>query len=272
MKVLLFALIISTSIQAQEVKYASLNIIFSGVISGIGSGVHKHEGQNFGQAFVNGFWKGCIGGGLNVASKEMLLTQTQNTKMDWKLCWGSKIINSVSNDIIYTASLNKNNYVDNYSINIGFVRLSLKYKAQVDPISLSCFVYSVSTKGKINVENSLIIGTPVFDYDFKRIITVLETKTISRPSKLGQAFAQNVLIEKNLKSNPILIHEVIHTYQRLQYSNLNNVIKNYYKYENFGFIHNDLSSFDIAYFAMNKTIGYSRNYFEYEADFYGQSK
>jgi hypothetical protein len=276
MKTLIFILTLSFSInifaQHEDLKFASINIISSGIIGGIGSGIHKHENQTFGQAFVNGFYKGCIGGAINFESKKILAIQSQKENLDWKLCWGSKIINSISNTIIYNASNNNKTWLGHYQLNIGFIRLSVDHKIQIDPVSLGCMAYIFSQGGNLNINNSLMTGTPIFDFNFKRgKIYKSDGSIVNTPNKFGMILGQNVMIQRNVSKLSFLCHELTHTYQRLQYTNINNSLSIYNKHENWKIIHNDISTFDMLYFIQNKTIGYANNYFEMEANYFGSN-
>lgn len=273
MKAIIFFLLISISIQAQEdLKYASLNIISNSIIGGIGSGIHKKQNQTFWAAFKQGVWRGSISGALNHGSKKMLQIQAGKENLDWKLCWGSKIVNSFSNAMLYNATMNESNLMANYSINIGFLRLSTKYKVQIDPISLSSSGIILLAGCKFNIKKSLIIGTPIFNYKFKREIYFDGQNYKVKNFRSGISFGQNIIthiidpnsLANELNPNSVILHELIHTYQRLQYSQINNLFKIYNKYENFKWIHNDLSSFDILYFIQP----YKNNIFELEANFF----
>lgn len=269
MKTLIFLLILSISINSfaqEDLKYASLNILSNSIIGGIGSGIHKHSNQTFWAAFKQGAWKGSISGVLNYGSKKMLQIQAGKENLDWRLCWGSKIVNSVSNTVLYNATMNESDLMANYSINIGFLRLSTKYKVQVDPISLGCFGYAFLMGGKFNAKMSAITGVAYFNYSWKKSYIDSLSRKKANYDKYGITYAQNIMIQTNV-SESVALHELTHTYQRLQYSQINNFFKIYNKYENFKWIHNDLSSFDILYFIQNKTIGYKNNVFELEADF-----
>jgi len=258
--------------QSQNLKYASFNVITNSIIGGIGSGIHHKKSETFLHASLNGMWKGSISGGINSLSKQLLSIQAEKIKLNWVVCWSSKLINSVSNTMLYNVSINEPELLKNYSLNIGFIRLSINNYVQIEPISLGCFAYAIISGGTLNINSTLTFGTPIFNYKFRRIIVQTPSTIYSKPIHLGEILAQNILIQSGVLSNQILIHEVIHTYQRLQYTSLNNVIMNYSKYENFGIIHNDISIFDGLYFIQNKTIGYNYNYFELEANNYGKSE
>jgi hypothetical protein len=271
MKTLLIILLtISLTCKGQDVKFAVYNIISSSIIAGIGSGIHKHSNETFFHAFGNGCWKGAIGGTLNVVSKELLSYQASKEKLDWKICWNAKLINSISNTIIYNSVLNES-VLANYSLNIGFLRLSFDRHLQIEPISLGCMGYAFLTNGKLNVNRSLILGTPCFDYSFKRKSFIQNGNIVSMPIQQGKSLAENILIQQNTSSTKVIMHEYCHTFQRLQYSSINYYLNIYTKYENIKFIHNDLSCFDILYFMQNKIVGYNQNFFEKEANFYCKS-
>lgn len=266
MKTLILFLLISVSIQAQDLKYASLNIISNSLIGGIGAGIHKNSNETFWHAFKNGAFKGSVSGALNYTSKKMLQIQAEKENLDWKLCWGSKIIDATSNTMLYNATMNNDSWLDHFAMNVGFLRFSKDYGVQVEPVSLGCTIYSFAIGAKFNSKMSLISGIPYFDYSWEIIKHKNENGSISyNPKHQGITYAQNIIINNhaNIRTQ---IHELIHSYQRLQYSQMNNLFKIYNKYENFKWIHNDLSIFDIGYFFQNKIIGYSNNSFESEAN------
>lgn len=238
-------------------QYFAANIVSSGIISGFGSAIHKHKYENFGHAFINGFWKGCTSGTLNVLSKEILSVQAQKNYVDWRLCWSSKIINSFSNTIQYNAINNNKNLLQDYSINIGFIKLSINNKIQIEPVSLISFIYLYTNTKFLNIDNSIKCGIPVFGHKIHHL-------------KEGLTLGQNISVIKNAYPYPTntICHEIIHTYQRLEWSNINYYFNTYKNFENYKFIHNDLSAFDIIYFIQNKSIGYSKNFFENEAFYY----
>lgn len=264
--VLLSLLNLNTFGQKEGLKYASFDILFSGIIGGFGSGIHKHEKQTFGEAFINGFWKGCLGGSVNYGSKMMLTVQAKQKNLDWKLCWGSKLINSASNTILYNATINESHLLKNYSLNIGFIRLSTNNKVQVDIISLICAGYTL-TNSKIDVKRSLTVGTPIYTKQFPVMYIYNKETGQYIENTRGQMLAQNIIIKDNSKPD-IIVHEIIHTYQRNQLITMNKLIKSFDKYENYKGIHNDCSIFDASYFVMNKTIGYSHNFYERQAVFF----
>jgi hypothetical protein len=287
-KLLLLLLGISISLNCianDHFKYAVFNIGINGLIGSLGSGIHKKPNETFLHAFGQGLWKGSISGSLNTVSKELLFIQSNKGNLDWKLCWSSKIVNSFSNTMLYNATINESNLFNHYAIDIGFLRFSTDYKIQIEPISLGCFVGIFIAGGSFDSKKSLTIGTPIFNFNFKRNDNPLFSNNFS----LGQTFANNILIEKrkiitqiqgstilskvlsNTAINQTLSHESIHTFQRLQYSSINNFFKIYNKYENFKYFHNDLSSFDLLYYVQTLLVKYNNNIFEKESNFYGST-
>jgi hypothetical protein len=284
--IILLAIALNCQAQNDHLKYAVFNTGINAIIGGIGSGIHHKKCESFIHAFGQGCWKGVISGSLNTISKEMLSIQADKDVLNWKLCWSSKIVNSVSNTMLYNATMNESNLFKHYAIDIGFLRFSTDYKVQIEPISLGCFAGIMITGGNLNVNQSLTIGTPVFEYEFKRNNNFFSTYNLS----LGQTLANNIMIEKRhqltvirnennssslLITNKVvtntLLHENCHVYQRLQWSKINNFFNIYNKYENLKYFHNDLSMFDVLYFGQNLTLGYNNNIFEHEANFFGKS-
>lgn len=292
MKKLVIILLFITSLsKAQEVKYAVYNTVSSGLIGGVGAGLNKHKGQSFFQAFKKGFVKGCVGGTLNYTSKYMLSWQdSYSDNLNWRVFWSSKIVNSVSNTIIYNAANNNDTWLGHYAINVGFLRFSVDHKVQIDAISALCMGYIFTTGARLDVERSLIVGNFVYENNLGIDTTVINTKkirenlltknlTLEEKSKVlqipdktielnskhkGYMLGQNIVLNSSCYNNSVLKHEIIHTYQRLQYQSIVPIKK----YENIGIFHLDVSVFDVLYFSQNKIIGYKQNYFENEANFY----
>lgn len=245
----------------QDLKYATSNIAFNSLIGGFGAMLHKNKHETLGHAFVNGMLKGSLSGSLNYISKEMLTMQNHKDNLDWKIFWSSKIINSFANTIQDNA-INNESLLTNYHINIGFIRLSTNKKIEVEPVSLGCMGYVFLTGGKLNVQTSLITGTPIFDYNFKRIYTKTKDCTTSRPEHLGVTYGQNIMLQSNVSNHAVLVHEVVHTYQRAEYICLNNFFS---KKINIKYIHNDLSLMDASYLIQKLTLGYNNISFEKES-------
>lgn len=263
-KLVIILLFITSAAKSQEVKYAVYNTVSSGLIGGVGAGLNKHKGQSFFQAFKKGFVKGCVGGTLNYTSKYMLSWQdSYSDNLNWRVFWSSKIVNSVSNTIIYNAANNNDTWLGHYAINVGFLRFSIDHKVQIDAISALCMGYIFTTGARLDVERSLIVGTPSFDYKWKRIYKKEGNCTTSHPERYGYALGQNIVTQENI-SYSTLKHEIIHTYQRLQYQSIVPIKK----YENIGIFHLDVSVFDVLYFSQNKTVGYKDNIFESESRFF----
>jgi hypothetical protein len=271
---IIILLTISLTCQAQDAKYFAYNVISSSLISGIGSGFHKNPCETFGHAFINGVWKGAIGGSLITLSKDMLHWQAENNKINWPTMWTSKIINSFGNITLNNAILNEPHLLKNYSINIGFIRLSKTYGIQIDPISLGCMGYILLDGGKLNFNKSITTGTPIFEKAFriittdKQIIVGTDIVFYSYPEHKGRKIGNNVLLDKIKGSSNVLCHELTHIYQKNQFMSINNLFKIYNRFENYKFIHNDFSLHDFTGSILNKVVGYKNNFFEKEARFY----
>lgn len=253
-KLVIILLVFTSSLKAQEFKYAVYNTVSSGLIGGVGAGLNKHKGQSFFQAFKKGFVKGCVGGTLNYTSKYMLSWQdSYSDNLNWRVFWSSKIVNSLSNTIIYNAANNNDTWLGHYAINVGSIRFSIDNKIELDAISSILTFYCFASGAKFDFKKSVITGT----FIFKNTVRLIEKENVLTPKYYGIALGQNIILS-NYAKNKTLTHEIVHTYQR------NMFVIHLFKNIKVKHIHNDLSAFDLLYL----TSSYKSNVFEKEADYF----
>lgn len=275
--ILILLVILTISSYSQDLKYASFNILTNSIIGGIGSGIHKKSGETFGHAFVQGMWKGAASGALNYGSKKMLQVQVANNKLDWRLCWGSKLVNSVSNTMLYNATMNERDFIGNYSINIGFLRFSTKYKVQVEPVSLGYFTFLAINKSySFNIEKSLKTGSVLFKYTDKNINNKQSGFSLGNIASYFnyEKYVKGIQVIDEIMhtyQNQTIIHEIIHTYQNETYYSFNSYFSKIKPLNKIAsklgkYIYLDAPYNQIHYFIESQLNGYNNNYFELEAD------
>lgn len=277
-KINLVIIILLTScinLYSQNIKYTGVDILSNGIFGGIGTCLTKgHFDKN---NFWKGFKKGCISGIVINASKQLLTTQVnkEDQILDWKIVWGSRIINEMGNSMLSNSITNQKLF-SNLSFDVGFIKLNWNKNnpIQIEPISLISTIYLLSSERKFILQKSLIAGMPVFEYKWPRIITIdtLERTMTSRPKHLGQAISNNIILQRNVSSSDVFVHELIHTYQRKQFIPVNYFISKYKKISNCKFLYLDISSFDIMYGTQFLTIGYKNIYWEKEANSFALEK
>lgn len=294
MKTTILFLLISVSIQAQDLKYASLNILSNSLIGGIGSGIHKQKNETFWQAFKQGAWKGSVGGALNYGSKKMLQISSKNNTYTY--IWPARITNSISNSINYNAIQNKPIFSSFY-FTAWFINMQFDGKIhwKIDPYTLgSAILLSFNENNSFNLKNSLITGSLFFNR--KRDNKILSWWDIKKYGTQGQTFG-NTIWAKNcdvydyvydhfdttiinnkivlipspttiIKSidKQIVLHEMIHTFQYEQFNINPLTIDKICNKLNINIKHLNINpNFGIIYTIFNIS-GYYNNIFEKEAN------
>lgn len=251
MKTLLTILLtISLTCQGQDLKYASINIISSSIIAGVGSGIHKHSNETFGHAFVNGIWKGAIGGIVQFTSKKMIRQSAFENNYNW--VWPARLVNSLGSSIVKNGC-NRENILSSFYLDIWCVNLKFdnKIHCRMDLLTIGYATVLLFTKNtSFNLQTSLISGAITFNnqYDY------------NKPN--GQSFANTIYtIKTNIKpvfDKTIFLHEIIHTFQ--------------YSESNYVAIYNRYASLNINFMCIyriqNLIVGYNNNYFENEAYYF----
>jgi hypothetical protein len=264
MKTLLTILLtISLTCQGQDLKYAAVNVVSSSLISGIGSGIHKHKNESFGHAFLNGCWRGAIGGGVQFMSKR-LSSQIYHRENYW---YGleSRIINSVGMSVVYSGVMNQS-IISNYILDFGFIHYQTDFKKNsfaLNPCNLIVFVYEFFDKNnEFNVIKTLKTGVLFFDKK-------LDLTKVGTDIKFGQSVCDVMMVQKyTANGGPGMYfdkyqtasHELIHT---IQYENSLNIIVlgNPQKIK---FINWDIPVHNALY-VMTNFWGKSHNWYENEA-------
>jgi hypothetical protein len=281
LKKLISILIITANLncfgQKQDLKYASINIISSSLISGIGSGFHKHENETFGHAFMQGIWKGMAGGTIEFASKKMVQQSSYENNYNW--IWPARLVNSLGSSMVLNGFRN-DQLLSSVNINVWFVNMSFNGRMhfKVDPYTMiSSTVLCLNKNFKFNMSSTLQTGSIVFDKYYSNLQmdnNKLEIYDLSGRS-YGNTLFRNVYTSEiyafarnnNISLIPLqnytyatTCHEIIHTFQyENSYLDLLNVK---YIYLN--------PYFGINYL-INNARGYNSNVFEQEADYFGKS-
>jgi len=256
-------LAISLTVNGQDLKYAGINILSSSIIAGVGSGIHKHKNETFGHAFLNGFYKGTIGGAVQFTSKKMSSEIYHNQNYWFGL--NSKIINSIGYSIVNSGCLNKP-ILSYYAFDFGFVHFETNFKKpsiMLNPCNLFIFGYEFFDKtNHFSFLKSIQTGTLYFD----KIIDLSKPGIVS----FGSSVCNVMMIQKETADGgrpgmyydkyQTASHELIHTFQFE--SNLNIIVMgnpSKIKYINWDIPINMLM-YKVADFK-----GYNNNFYEQEA-------
>lgn len=238
----------SQTFAKQQAGVALTNIVTGGLISGIGASL---KSELPGPAFIKGFWKGCVGGGVCYFSK---LSMKSTLSGRWNNAIPGVLATGLGSSMIKNGANNKK-LLSSLGVNIVFVHIEYSegLRAQVMPVALGGFVYHCFS-AELNLKHSIATLTPIFN-----------------GSGSVYAFANNIKMNYELinslgrNSNEIQCHELIHT---LQWQSFNNLIQP--QNMRCKWIYWDIPTFQASYVAteaIRKGLQkpYNFNYFEFEA-------
>lgn len=217
-KILITLFILSTitfgqSFQTQQTKLLAYNALFGGITSGIGACFNKEKNDKLGQTFLNGFWKGTMGGSINYIGKRMNYQITKQENLLWG--WPAKLTNSLGTSICINAIRN-DDFLENLHLEFGFTRFNYNTKSkeftpQLMPISAFTFTYVIITKNAVpDLKNSFLLGNIIL-------------KSYKNSNVLGAVRGSIMWI--NTQSNDLkhISHENIHIFQYEQFNAFNNI-------------------------------------------------
>ena len=250
--------------KSEELIYASSSILINGLKTAILAKDKKNFWKNFG--------KGALGGACYYGSKKILsenLDGTIYTKIPSNIsytnnnnfamyAWGARILNDAGYSIIEN-TIDHKPIFSRYFLHFAFMEFefSEESKVRIMPVSATCFLTMALSHKLLIAETFENGGIPIFE--------LKNNKNYFGPgSQAGFALGNNIaLYSKNLDRNDYHIHEIIHTYQFLEYNNPGfrlNLKSNIFK--------SDLNIFPGIYTLVNAGLGYENNPFEIEADYF----
>lgn len=271
--ILILTTLISIEVKSQRdytrAEMIGYNVGLNALNAGIARIINKKPNEKVKDVFLDGLWKGAIGGAINYASKELVLQIHENQKPD--LLWTSRLINTLGNSVTYNAA-NNDGIFDYIYFDFGFNRLKFntksKFKVQykIMPISLLVMVATASD-GNFNIKRSLTTLTPYFE---------------PKSNYIGGSYSRlnHILI----KNNEFIAHELIHTYSHYEYMVVNTFVqkkRNYKNDEKLSFLKkvNKYIYWDLLNRLVTRSLysvegdsginpNYYDNFFEYEANFF----
>ncbi|MBK8624905.1 MAG: hypothetical protein IPN86_04910 [Saprospiraceae bacterium] len=269
--ILILTTFISIEVKAQRqytrAEMIGYNVGLNAINAGIARIINKKPNEKIKDVFLDGLWKGAIGGAINYASKELVLQIHESQKPD--LLWTSRLINTLGNSVTYNAA-NNDGIFDYIYFDFGFNRLKFstktKFKVQykIMPFSL-LFMIATASDGNLNIKRSLTTLTPYFEAKSN-----YNSESYSR--------SNHVLI----KNNEFIAHELIHTYSHYEFMVVNTFVhkkRNYNNNEKLNFwkkvnkhiywdLLNRLVTRSLYSVEGDITPNKYDNFFEYEANFF----
>lgn len=281
--VLLIILLTNSNLKSQnnDFQAASYNVGLGALFGVVGSVINKKSNEPLGKVILKGLGQGALGGYVTFESKRLL--REVDDMNDWKIFWGSKLVNAAGTSIVQNAALNKN-FWEQWNLNIGFNRIefhtkdkfSLKYK--VMPIAFVSTTYSFISF-KFDASKSFKTGEFIFKTE----------KEFENTNSIGVYYPGFIMYDEKYFNNPYLPksglvntikHEIIHSYQSndfmvlntyldkpLNYfSNKNKTVKTLNKHIYLEFHYLPLRA--LYLYETNSAKNYYDNFFEHEAGYY----
>jgi len=204
--------------QNNDFEAGLFNVGIGSVLGGVGAVINKEPDEKFGKIFLKGLGQGALGGYLVFESKRLVRKFAESENYNY--VWPSKILNSAGTSIIENAAANRDFWAK-WHINVGFNRIEVnteekfKIKYRLMPFALYSAIYN-STKGNLNLNKSLKLGTIVFQST--------QIKMPNGKNANGFSATNSIVILDNLNGTITEAHELIHTYQYESFSGINSFI------------------------------------------------
>lgn len=156
----------SNNFQSERTKMAAFNIGINGLFGGIGSLINNNDKETNFKTFLNGFYKGAIGGGISHIGLSMshLIESEQNISY----AWPARLVNAMGSSIVQNAAEN-NKMFESLHFNLYVARLEYflyrkKFSARFFTSSLYGII-SVGNGNKFDLGKSLQSGILYFESD-----------------------------------------------------------------------------------------------------------
>ena len=274
MKQLLFFLLLPltthTQSDSRHLTVGLYNFGLGALTGGIGSMIHKAKGTKHWDAFKQGALKGSVGATVSYMGKHVVRTQKVNGKNHQ--LWIPKLIHSIGNSMTHNASQHKGLF-DSYYLHIGMNRFEFHFKNEfrfsykIMPIATLGFLEMWRRHGSPDWKHSLQLLTPVF------------TSKRSWDDHRAYELQNSIFAVKRNGFISFLYHEIIHSFQHIDFLPVNNYYQFFRKKEKpVWFVKlNKLTYWDLNSVMLNQTFykieninkqRHSDNFLEYEAFYF----
>ncbi len=244
MKAIIYTLLMFTVLAAKgqdlgtrNRQFFAMDVITGGLIGGIGSAIHPKENQTRGNAFLVGFAKGCVGGSLTYAGKNLAF-HVGSKKSMW-YGWPAKLIHAGGSSIIENAAQN-NLWYSNWAMDIGLLRvdgnMNGKFRFRGQPFAAIGFIQHIAEGSQFSTKRTIQTGTAYF-YKEKTII--------SKTASVGRTYINSISVDET-RINTFRYtagHEMIHAFQERELLSINY----FYAKNKQRFIYFDIPVFDTNY-------------------------
>lgn len=200
----------------QDLQLFVYNVSFNGVTAGIGSMINKPKNTKWHTAFLQGLYKGSIGGVMIYAGKKA--TYLINKERNYGYGWPAKFLHSVGLSITENGALAKP-ILANYHVNIGLTRLDIdltakpRFHLRLLPFSAYTMYWGFKYGKRLDFKKTIMVGEIVFSNPYSFFVG--PAKRQSEALSLGGC----IVLGKEYGSGRhySVSHEMVHQLQFREY-------------------------------------------------------
>ena len=267
-----------------ELENITYNVLVSGLISGIGGVINSKSSPSW-YIFYSNFLKGSIGGAVIYSAKRTLplISKHFDNALGY---WTNRALLNLGNSIVYNSTMDRD-ILDSYYLEFYGINMQFKFKDDFEfniRLSLATALMMVSRfiifKGEFDIAKTLKYGVYYFDmgeemYELSGGVKGKKGSAAGGFAMKNMIWVDPLLSAKEKKETEI--HELIHTYQFMDYDsfrNFLNPIGDKYIFQKGSFMERlsnyiffDIPTFYIPYSFLQD---YNNSSVEDEADFYAK--
>jgi hypothetical protein len=176
----------SDNFKSQRTKMALFNVGVNGLFGGIGSLINKKAGEANFKTFINGFYKGAIGGAISHVGLSMshLIESEQNISY----AWPARFVNAMGSSIVQNAAEN-NRMFERLHFNLYISRLEyFPYQKRFNARLFTSSLYGIAVVGsgnRFDLSTSLKSGILFFESDERLESSLGSGRATGQVSSIG---------------------------------------------------------------------------------------
>ncbi|OEJ99826.1 hypothetical protein BFP71_09755 [Roseivirga misakiensis] len=172
----------------QRAELAIFNVGMNGLVAGLGSVINKKGGDANFKTFLNGFYKGAIGGGISHIGLSMTNLVFQQKNIAY--AWPARIVNSLGSSIVQNAAQDMGMF-ERLHFNLYITRLEyfpLKRKLKARLFVSSLFGLRIVGRGaRFDLGKTLKSGILFFESDGRFSSSLGSGKATGQVSSIGMS-------------------------------------------------------------------------------------
>lgn len=203
------------------------NFLVSGAIGGFSGMINKNETQTYWKAFYTNFLKASAGGSTIYAAKRSLpiIRRSFDHAAGY---WASRALMNLGHSMVYNSSLNRDilesYYLELYGVNMRFkLKDEFRFDAKISLATVIMLSSNFYFQSHLNLSKSLKYGVYYFDMS--------QTQIDIADGASGFALRNMIFIDPQTQAvdgleyeQRTIIHELIHTYQFVDYTSSRNAL------------------------------------------------